>query len=99
VPGDTYQTCAQIGGAGALANTLSASGKDGVPATGVGDVDVRLRQRQNTTIRLPGYGGGATDTAMVQAFVAGNNGAGGTPTVLAQTGTGGGYTGTGTTCP
>jgi hypothetical protein len=98
VPGDTYQACALIGGAGALANSLAASGLDGVPAT-VGDIDVRLRQRQSTTIRLPGYGGAATDTAAVQSFVSTNNGGG--VQVLAQTNSppGGGFTGTGTTCP
>jgi hypothetical protein len=100
VPGDTYAACAVIGGAGALANTLSASGLDGNPATGLGDVDVRLRQRQNTTIRLPGYPGANGDTTAVQNFVAANNGSGGTPAVLAgASGTGGGFTGTGTTCP
>ena len=36
--------------------------------------DIRLRQRFNTTIRLPGYGGANTDTAAVNTFVAGNNG-------------------------
>jgi len=30
IPGDTYLACARIGGAGALANAISTSGKDGV---------------------------------------------------------------------
>ena len=42
-------------------NTMSASGADGVPATGI-NVDARLRQRQSTTIRLPGYTGGTPAT-------------------------------------
>lgn len=93
VPGDTFAACAAITG-----NNLADAGADGVPATGV-NVDVRLRQRQSSTIRLPGYTGGATDTAAVQSFVAANN-PGGT-SVLAQVNAppGGGFTGTGTTCP
>jgi hypothetical protein len=100
VPGDTYAACAVIGGAGSLANAISTSGKDGVPATGVGDIDARLRQRQASTIRLPGYGGANNDSTAVQNFVAANNSADGTPAVLAQNNvpTGGGFTGTGTSC-
>jgi hypothetical protein len=102
VPGDTYQACAVIGGAtAALKNTIFASGKDGVPATGLGDIDFRLRQRQATTIRLPGYGGANNDDAAVTSFVANNNNTGGTPAGLVSNTvpTGGGYTGTGSTCP
>jgi hypothetical protein len=100
VVGDTYQACAVIGGAGALANQLGSSGLDGVPATGIGDVDVRLRQRQSTTIRLPGYAGSPTDVTAVQNFVAANNPVG-TPEVLAAASSppGGGFTGNGTSCP
>ena len=100
VPGDTYSACAVIGGAGALSNTIFASGKDGIPPT-VGDIDFRLRQRQATTIRLPGYGGANTDNTAVTNFVAANNNLGGTPTGLVSNTvpTGGGYSGTGTTCP
>ncbi len=65
------------------------------------NVDVRLRQRQNTTIRLPGYAGANNDNTAVQNFVAANNSAG--TSVLAQnnvgSGGGGGFTGAGTTCP
>lgn len=85
VPGDSFLACAAISG-----NTLADSGADLVTP-----VDVRLRQRQATTIRLPGYAGAANDDAGVQTFVAGNNATGG-PTVLATqtvaTG-GGGFTG------
>ncbi len=94
VPGDTYAACAVISG-----NSIATGGVDGVPATGV-NVDVRLRQRQSTTIRLPGYSGSPTDTAAVQAFVAANN-PGGTA-VLAQVNSppGGGFTGGApATCP
>jgi hypothetical protein len=94
VPGDTYAICTQIGGAGALANSIATSGKDAIPATGLGDIDFRLRQRQSTTVRLPGYGGAATDTAAVVAFVAGNNGGNGAPAGLASTQSpGGGFVG------
>ncbi|MBC8096166.1 MAG: hypothetical protein H7Y43_10165, partial [Akkermansiaceae bacterium] len=102
IPGDTYAVCAAIGGAGALRNTLVGSGRDGVPPTGVGNIDFRLRQRQSTTIRLPGYAGGATDTAAVVAFIQGNNNLGGTPTGLTSVSSppGGGFTGgSPATCP
>jgi hypothetical protein len=82
VVGDTYLACAVIGSAGALANLLATSGADGVPAVG-GDHDICLRQRQSTTIRLPGYAGGATNTAAVESFVAANNPTGG-PSVTAS---------------
>jgi hypothetical protein len=102
VPGDTYQACAKIGGASGsgLANALAGSGADAQPPLGGGQ-DVRLRQRQATTIRLPGYSGANNDNTAVETFVANNNTANGTPTVIASNTvpTGGGYTGTGSTCP
>jgi hypothetical protein len=62
-------TCSDIGGAGALANNLVGSGANGA-------TDFRVRQRFNTTVRLPGYGGANTDDAAVVAFIqARNNGA------------------------
>jgi hypothetical protein len=63
---DAGLLCVDIGGAGALANSLTGSGA-------VGATDFRLRQRFNTTVRLPGYAGSATDTAAVIAFVQGRN--------------------------
>ncbi len=92
-PGDSFQVCADIRN-----NTISTSGADSTPSTI--DVDVRMRQRQSTTIRLPGYLGGPTDTAAVQAFIAANNDAG--TSVLAQVNSppGGGYSGGApATCP
>ena len=98
VSGDTFLACAAIGGAGALANTIDASGADGVPATGV-DVDVRLRQRQTTTIRLPGYGGTALDNSAVQGFVNANNSLGTTTLAASNPVAGsGGFVG-GAGCP
>jgi hypothetical protein len=49
---------------------------------------------------LPGYAGAATDTAAVQAFVIGNNPSGGASAVASvNSPPGGGFTGTGSTCP
>jgi hypothetical protein len=89
--GDTFADCAVVGGAGGLANSVAGTGL-------LGGTDIRLRQRQSTTIRLPGYGGSATDTTAVENFVIANNpGA----SVLAGVNSppGGGFTGAGSTCP
>jgi Bacterial Ig domain len=71
--GDTYQICLTLGGAGALRNTLVGSSTDG-------GTDFRLRQRQSTSVRLPGYVGASNDDAAVVTFVQNNNNLGGTPT-------------------
>ena len=101
VPGDTFDAYLTLGGTGGFANTLSASGIDGVPATGAGDNDVRLRHRQSTTVHLygktgastvTGYSGGIYDTSAVQTFVTTHNPS---SVVLANTSSsGGGYVGT-----
>ncbi|WP_183101232.1 Ig-like domain-containing protein, partial [Nocardioides pelophilus] len=94
-PGDTFLACTAITG-----NTLHASGADAtVDPTGI-NVDVRLRQRQATTIRLPGYAGANNDNGAVQTFVINNNSIGGTPQALAANNvpTGGGFVG-GAACP
>lgn len=91
-PGDTFLACAAISG-----NSLATGGADSNPPTI--DADVRLRQRQGTTIRLPGYAGANNDNAAVQAFVAAANPAGG-PTISASNTVasgGGGFTGA--ACP
>ncbi|HYC92389.1 MAG TPA: Ig-like domain-containing protein [Thermoanaerobaculia bacterium] len=90
-PGDTFSVCTTIGGPGALANAITGSGASG-------GTDFRLRQRQATTVRLPGYAGAPSDTAAVVAFVQSNNG--GTPTGSAAVSTppGGGFIG-GASCP
>ncbi len=59
---DTFQTCLGLSN-----NTLSSGGD--APT----NVDVRVRQRQSTIVKLPGYSGAATDTAAVQSFVASKN--------------------------
>jgi hypothetical protein len=87
---DSHFVCLKLGGAGAEANTLNNG-----PGT---TDDFRLRQRFETTVRLPGYGGAAGDTAAVVAFVSGNNpGATGSATVNFPAG-GGGFVG-GAACP
>ncbi len=100
VTGDTYAACAAIGGAGALANSISTAGLDGVPATGAGDNDFRLRQRQSTTIRLPGYGGAATDTSAVNLYIASQNAGNGAAVGISSVNSppGGGFTGGASPC-
>jgi hypothetical protein len=89
--GDANFICAGIGGAGALANSITGSGANGGP-------DFRLRQRMATTVRLPGYAGANNDAAAVVSFVQSQNG--GTPTGSATVSvpTGGGFVG-GAACP
>jgi VCBS repeat-containing protein len=92
VPGDTYQVCSKVGGAGGLANSITGSGANG-------GTDFRLRQRQSTTVRLPGYGGANNDNTAVVTFLQGlNGGASGLASNTVGTG-GGGFVGGGTTCP
>ncbi len=61
VAGDDHFMCVDIGGAGALANSLAGSGGNGVE-------DFFVRQRFLTTVRLPGYGGANNDNAAVVAL-------------------------------
>jgi hypothetical protein len=61
--------------------------------------DFRVRQRFNTTVRLPGYGGTPGDTAAVVAFVQANNPGTETGSATADfPATGGGFVG-GAACP
>ena len=50
-------------------NDVTGGGKN----VNAGEQDIRLRQRFNTTIKLPGYLGAAGDNNAVNAFVAANN--------------------------
>ncbi|MBL8061494.1 MAG: hypothetical protein JNK32_00625, partial [Anaerolineales bacterium] len=86
VPGDAFNVCLSFGGAGALANSLAGSGTDG-------GTDFRLRQRQSTTVRLPGYGGANNNDAAVITFGQGNNGVTPTGSATNTVPTGGGWTG------
>ncbi len=101
VPGDTYLICLDAGGAGALQNSLSTSGAPN--DSSAGGEDIRLRQRQATTVRLRGYGGASNDNAAVQTYLIGRNGGDGVPSAIASNTvpTGGGYVNTpgGAACP
>ena len=80
--GDTYSVCLTFGSTGNQ-NTLNGSGTDG-------GADFRLRQRQSTTVYLPGYGGASGDVAAVVAFAVANNSVNPTGSALAS-GSGGGF--------
>ena len=83
--GDAFATCANFG-----ANTITGS-------SDAANKDFRLVVNNNTTIRLPGYAGGASDGAAVATFVSSKLGGGALGTALANAP--GTFTGTGTTCP
>ena len=92
-PGDTFDVCADV-----RTNVLAASGADAVPSAAF-DYDVRLRQRQSTTIRVPGYAGANNDNTAVQSYVAAQNSTGSPSVTTSNTvGTGGGGF-VGTACP
>ncbi|HEY3582719.1 MAG TPA: Ig-like domain-containing protein, partial [Pyrinomonadaceae bacterium] len=82
---DTSFMCIDIGGAGALANSIAGSSANG-------GTDFRVRQRFGTTVRLPGYGGAATDTAAVVAYIQGRNTGSETGSATVQS-PGGGFVG------
>ncbi len=83
VAGDNNLSCIDIKN-----NDFVGGGKGVTPPN---NLDFRLRHRFDTTIRLPGYGGGPTDTAAVVAFVQGQNP--GAETGAASTGTSSGFVG------
>lgn len=68
--GDNNASCADIGGAGALANNVPNSANEGA-----GGADIRPRQRQATRVNLPGYGGTPFDNASVNAYLLARNNA------------------------
>jgi hypothetical protein len=76
--GDNLNMCANIGGAGALANVFTHS-LGGTMAAG----DIRIRQRFVTTVTLPGYAGSNSDNAAVVAYLAGRNTLVNSPTATA----------------
>ncbi|MEO5914482.1 MAG: Ig-like domain-containing protein [Luteolibacter sp.] len=82
VPLDTFQIALDIGGAGVLANSLSNSGAPNDAAAG--GEDIRLRQRQDTTVRLRGYTSTPADNAAVQTYAIGRNGGDGAPSAIAS---------------
>lgn len=79
-PGNTSALCVDLGGAGGLSNTFTHS-LGGIMAAG----DVRVRQRNDGTFRLPGYAGGATNTGTVIAYLTGRNTLVSTPTATFDT--------------
>jgi len=86
---DNFTSCVDI-----RSNSIAGSGSGAVSPN---NADVRLRQRQSTTVRLPSYGGANNNDAAVVAFVSGNN----TVSTGASSNTvptGGGYVG-GASCP
>lgn len=87
--GGAVNACLDIGGAG-LANTLTGSS---LPSAS--GFELRARQRFSSTVRLPGYGGSATDTAAVVTYLAGRNTvtAPGNVSATVQSPPGGGFVG------
>ncbi|WGY03957.1 Ig-like domain-containing protein [Nocardioides sp. QY071] len=74
--GDSFTACADV-----RTNDVAASGFD--QAGPASTYDIRVRQRQATTVQLPGYAGAAGDTTAVQTFLVANNPTGG-PTAAAS---------------
>jgi VCBS repeat-containing protein len=97
---DDFTTCADIGSATpSLKNDVQGGGKG---TTFPNNADIRLRHRQTTTVRLPGYTGPAHDNtdnevAEVDSYLAGRN----TVSTTAANGvsTGGGYVNTAGSTP
>jgi Bacterial Ig domain len=77
--------------AGVTGNSITGSGANG-------GTDFRLRQRNLTTFRLPGYAGANNDNAAVVTFVAGNNGGASGSATNNVAGGGAGFVG-GSACP
>jgi hypothetical protein len=79
--GDSGTLCAAITG-----NSVAGSGL-------AGNTDIRLRQRFNTAIKLPGYSGSNSDTTAVNSFVSSNNGGASVTSSQNVSGGGGGFVG------
>lgn len=86
---DTGTVCLQL-----TSNSLTGSGKNSFG----GEEDIRLRQRFDTKVFVPGYSGTATDTAGVRTLVIANNGGTPTASVAASGLAGAGYFST-ASCP
>jgi len=74
--GDTYVGCADV-----LNNTANNAGENDASSAGR---DYTVRQRNSTTLRLPGYTGGPVDVAAVTSYIQGRNINGGTSSVFVQ---------------
>jgi hypothetical protein len=92
--GDAGTLCLDIGHASSAGfeNDVDAGGLD----VNVGEEDMRVRHRFNTTVRLVGYAGGQFSTTDVVNYLIPRNDAGGVPTASAavNTGFGGGFANT-----
>jgi len=98
---DAGVSCYDIGSTTpALKNSLSTAGHDPEAAA----EDIRLRQRDNSTLKLPGYegasNGGGAGIPLVAAFLQPRNNGDGTPSVggASNTGGGGGFANGGSGC-
>lgn len=91
VPGENHTSCVDI-----RTNTIAGSGAGVTPPN---NADFRLRQRQNTTVRLPGYGGANNNDAAVVTFVSGNQTTVTTGAASNTVGSGGGGFIGGAACP
>ncbi len=78
--GDGASMCLDFGGSTAPVRNTFTHSLGGTIAAG----DLRVRQRLNGTYRLPGYLGGATDTAAVSTFLNGRNTFVSAPTATAE---------------
>ena len=85
--GDTFATCVDFG-----ANTIAGSGDISLP-----DRDFRLVASQSTTLRQPGYAGGATDGVAFATYAESQIGGGAQGTATANPPAT--FSGTGATCP
>ncbi|MDP1850498.1 MAG: Ig-like domain-containing protein [Solirubrobacteraceae bacterium] len=83
--GDTFATCVDFG-----ANSITGS-------SDAANKDFRLVASQSTTVRQPGYAGGATDGAAFAAFAAAQIGGGAQGTAVANAPAT--FSGTGAACP
>ncbi len=70
VAADNFTSCIDVGGAGALVNNLVGSGNGAIAPN---NQQFRLRQRQATTVRLPGYAGANNNDAAVVSYLQGRN--------------------------
>jgi hypothetical protein len=91
VPGENFTSCVDI-----RSNSIAGAGTGAVAPN---NADFRLRQRQSTTVRLPGYGDANNNDAAVVSFVSGNQTSVTTGASSNTVGSGGGGFIGGASCP
>jgi hypothetical protein len=79
---DAGTMCLDVGGAGALQNSIGTAGIDSSPTSE--SVDMYVWQRFSSKIQLPGLGGTTTDLA-AKNYLANRNNGNGLPTVYTET--------------